>query len=491
MPAEETVLDYFFSNRGKPVFALKNMPPAVQSYFYMGVSRFPEMRERFLKMLRDKGCFEKVASAVSAGNSVEEALEPLSVFSAEKNAQIFFEFGHKSAGEGSGIFFVSEQNPIYATEMQQDFFFPMTTMEFSTRYAKRFSIDRVYWDPVLMKSEFAAEAKKAIAGNLELYEHCFELLMQRLREKRAVEELPEKVSVLDSLRFLIPLAAHTTVILGGNTRSVVEHFGKLLGYDDSFVKQYAIDCIAEASRIMPEYFSGLKADQAVVEREKRLRALGQELFGGGFSAVDENIKMFFDLPTEELALAQILYPYCNQTFQGVFEKVSSFNGKEKEEVFKAATEGRQNRAGPVRGFETRPIVFEIEAPWALWKDLKRNRMNLRFCQPLRGKAGFDTPELIKGSEIEKDYKGAMEGTSSLVEKVFEKHGNLANAVAAQGNRKRFLLCMGARQLTVLTELRTCGEGDKGYRRIASKMIELAKEKNPRLFGHIKDNYRKQ
>jgi thymidylate synthase ThyX len=116
-------------------------------------------------------------------------------------------------------------------------------------------------------------------------------------------------------------------------------------------------------------------------------------------------------------------------------------------------------------------------------------MNLRFQQEMRGLAGYDIPELIKGSEIEKDYKEAMQKTSDLVEKVFQKHGPLSKTVAAQGSRKRYLLCMGARQLTVLTELRTSGEGDKGYRRIASKMIEQAKDKNPRLFAHVKDNFK--
>ena len=178
----------------------------------------------------------------------------------EKNAQRFFEYGHKSAGEGSSIFFVSEQNPIYATEIQQDFYYPMTTMEYSTRYAKKFSLDRVYWDPVLIKSEFAAEAKETIAKNLELYESCFEILMQRLKEKKAKEELPAKVSVFDSLRFLIPIASYTTVILGGNTRASVELFGKLLSYEDSFTRHFTKSCIEEASKLMPEYFSEIKAD---------------------------------------------------------------------------------------------------------------------------------------------------------------------------------------------------------------------------------------
>ena len=97
--------------------------------------------------------------------------------------------------------------------------------------------------------------------------------------------------------------------------------------------------------------------------------------------------------------------------------------------------------------------------------------------------------MIKGGPLEKDYTQAMEKTSDLIEKIWEKHGLLANTVAAQGSRKRFLMCMGPRQLTVLTELRTCGEGDKGYRKIASKIIDLAKEKNPRLFGHVNDNFK--
>lgn len=492
MPAEETVLDYFFSNRDKPVFALKNMPPAVQSYFYMGVSRFPEMRQRFIKMLQDRGCLEAVAKAAEEGAKIEEAIKPLNDFSAEKNAQIFFEFGHKSAGEGSSIFFVSEQNPIYATEIQQDFFFPMTTMEFSTRYARKFGVDRVYWDPVLMKSGFAGEAKEVISRNLQLYENGFDLLMQRMQQQREKGDLPEKVSVLDSLRFLIPIAAHTAVILGGNTRSAIDHLRKLLGYEDSFVQEYAKACLAEAGRMMPEYFKGLKADQAAIEREKRLGAIAGQVFGKKFSAVKEDVKMFLDLPTEQLVLAQILYPYCNVPLEGILGKVNGFSEKEKAELLKAATVGRLDRSNPTRAFETRPIVFEIESPWALWKDFKRNRMNLRFHQPMRGKSGYAIPELIKESQIEKDYKNAMEKTSELVEKVFQKHGGvLSKTVAAQGSQKRYLLCMGARQLTVLAELRTSGEGDKGYRRIASKMIGLAKEKNPRLFGHINDNFKKQ
>ena len=60
MGEEEAILGHFFSNADKPVYALKNMPPAVQSYFYMGVSRFPKMRERFIKMLKDTVIADKV-----------------------------------------------------------------------------------------------------------------------------------------------------------------------------------------------------------------------------------------------------------------------------------------------------------------------------------------------------------------------------------------------------------------------------------------------
>jgi len=491
MGEEETVLDYFFSNKEKPIFAVKNMPPAVQSYFYMGVSRFPEMRERFLKMLEKEGILEKVAKAIEGGKGLEKALEPLRAFSAEKNRQIYLDFGHKSAAEGSSIFFVSEKNPIYATGIQQDFFFPMTTMEFSTRYAKKFSSDRVYYDPKLMESEFGEEARARIEANLELYEKGFEPLMERLRSLKEKQDLPEKISVLDSLRFLIPIACHTSVILGGNTRAVIEHFKKLLGFEDSFVKEYVKNCIEEGNKAMPEYFKDLKADKAVLEREKKLRELGERLFEKRFGKVRETVSLFYEKPTEELALAQIIYPYCSMPFEKVFETVSGLEEKGKEDIFKAATDGRENRTSPIRGLETRPLVFEVEAPWALWKDFKRNRLNLRFQQEMRGKAGFDVPELIKGSEIEKEYVGAMEKTSDLVERVWKKFGDLGKTVAAQGSKKRFLMTMGVRQLTCLTETRTCGEGDKGYRRIASRMIELAREKEPRLFAHVKDNFKKK
>jgi thymidylate synthase ThyX len=487
---EKTILRHFFTNADKPVFALRNMPQALQSYLFMGVSRFPSMRERFIKMLQEKGCAEKAEAAIKEGSQIEQALLPLTEFAAEKNKQVFFEFGHRSAAEGASIFLVSEQNPIYATEIQQDFYYPMTTMEFSTRYATKFSFDGIYWDPALLKTEFAGQAKQIMKKNLELYQQGFETLMQKLREKNAKEELPEKVSALDSLRFLIPIAAHTSVILGGNVRAVMEHLQKLLSYNDSFIQEYAKQCVQEAAKIFPEYFQGLKADEGAMQREKKLRAYAESAFAQKFKPVKENVKMFFDLPMEETALAQILYSYCNIPFEELLNKVSSFKSLERKELFKIATGDRKNRQNPARGFETRPIVFEIEAAWAMWKDFKRQRMNLRFQQPMRGLAGFDTPELIKGSELEKEYNSAMQKTSELIEKVYQKYGALGKTVAAQGNRKRFLLCMGARQLTVLTELRTSGEGDKGYRRIASEMIELAKQEKPLLFGHIQDNFKK-
>ncbi|MDP2974510.1 MAG: FAD-dependent thymidylate synthase [Candidatus Diapherotrites archaeon] len=263
---EDAILRHFFTNSDKPVFALRNLPGALQSYLFMGVSRFPSMRERFIKMLQEKGCLEKVAHAVKEGNKIEQAMQPLTEFAAEKNKQVFFEFGHRSAAEGASIFLVSEQNPIYATEIQQDFYYPMTTMEFSTRYATKFSFDRTYFDPVLLKSEFAGHAKQIMKRNLELYQQGFETLMQKLREKNAKEELPEKISVLDSLRFLIPIAAHTSVILGGNARAVMEHLRKLLSSNDNFVQQYAKQCVQEAAKIFPEYLQTLAADESISQR---------------------------------------------------------------------------------------------------------------------------------------------------------------------------------------------------------------------------------
>jgi hypothetical protein len=59
--------------------------------------------------------------------------------------------------------------------------------------------------------------------------------------------------------------------------------------------------------------------------------------------VKENVKMFFELGTEELALSQILYPYCNLSLEEIFDKVNGFSEQEKAELFKIATENRKNR----------------------------------------------------------------------------------------------------------------------------------------------------
>ena len=484
-PDSDIVLNHFFTNANRPIFSIWNMPSALQNYIYVGISRFPSVRERFLKILKQKNALEKVANNIRKNQSVDVVPEDVIKFAAERNSDIYFKWGHGSSSEGASVFIISEENPIYATEDQQDFYFPMTTMEFSTRYGTRYDIDHVYWDPTLMKSEFADEIKTIITQNFEIYKNGFDAVMQVASKKQS--DLSDKVSVLDAIRFIIPISAYTTVILGGNVRSVFEHFRKLMTNDDNFMKHFVNESLKELSKVVSGYFEKLEPDKHVIERNKRLREYAYEVFKKQFKPVKEDVQLFYGLPVEELALTQIIYPFCNLPFADVFDKISSLNESEKKELFELATLGRGNKKNPIRGFETRHLVFEIESPWALWKDFKRNRMNLRFHQEMRGLAGFDTPDLIKESEIAKEYETAQRKNSDLVERVYQKFGKMSRIVASQGCRKRYLLCMGSRQLTVLGELRTSGEGDRGYRRIASKMIELAKEKNPRLFGHIKNN----
>jgi thymidylate synthase ThyX len=486
-PNEELVLKYFFTNIDKPIFAIRNMPPALQNYMYAGVSRFPEMRTRFIKLLRTNNVLEKLAEAIAQNKSLEEILEGVIQFSSERNKEFYFNMRHSSSAEGASVFVVSEENPIFATETQQDFYFPKTTMEFSTRYARRFDMDHVYWDPVLMDSEFAEEIKSTFQRNFDIYAKAFDVIQELVTKEKT--ELDTKVSTLDTIRFLIPIAAYTTIILGGNTRAAIEHFTKLLSSEDNFVRDYAQQACAEFSKIIPGFFENLKADQNVIERNKKLREYAEALFKKKFSPVKTNVKLFYESPMEETVLTQILYPFCTIPFQEIFDIVSNFNDNERKELFDLANFGRENRKNPIRGFETRHLIYEIESPFGLWKDFKRNRMNLRFHQDMRGLAGFYTPPLIAKSPIAKEYEEAQKKNADLVEKVYQRFGSLSKAVASQGSNKRYLLTMGPRQLTVLGELRTIGEGDKGYRIIASKMISLAKEENPRLFAHIRDNYK--
>jgi len=482
----DVILNYFFTNSHKPIFSFRNLPPELQNYIYLGISRFPSVRGRFLKILKDKNVLEKIAEKVRSKASKVIPSEIVK-FAGERNSDIYFNRGHGSSSEGASVFVISEQNPIYATEDQQDFYFPMTTMEFSTRYATRFDIDHVYWDSTLMKSEFADEIKSSITKNFEIYKNGFNAVMRVASEKQ--RDQTNKPSVLDAIRFIIPISAHTTIILGGNVRAVFEHFRKLATIDDNFMKYYVKESLKELSKGVSGFFEKLKPDKHIIERNKRLLEYANEIFKNKFKPVKEDVSLFYELPIEEVALTQIIYPFCNLPFIDVYDKISSLNEGEKRELFEIATGGRRNKKNPIRGFETRHLIFEIETGWALWKDFKRNRMNLRFHQDTRGLAGFDTPDLVKESDIAKEYEKAQRKTSELVEGVYQKFGNKSRIVASQGSRKRYLLCMGPRQLTVLGEVRTSGEGDRGYRRIASRMIELAKEKNPRLFGHIKNNFK--
>lgn len=486
---EKTVLEYFFTNIDEPIYCMRRLPQSMQNYLYASISRFPDLRKRFLEVLKNEGVFEEVVKSIKTNKNVGQVMGKAVKFAEDRVADIYLERGHGSAGEGSFIFVVCEENPIYATAIQQDFFFPMTTMELSTRFSRAFNLERTYLDPVLMKSEFAEDIKKVLQRNFDLYNEGFKPLMDYYVEAGKKDDLSVKGSVLDSIRYCIPIAAYTGLVLGGNTRSIRHHFIRMLLNDDGFIKYYTKKSFEELSKISPQYFSNLTPDYDSIKRNQVLQQYADEMFKGKFIPTKENLTLIHSIPLEDQVLTQILYLFCNIPFLKILDKVSSLGNNEKKEIFEIATKNRKNRANPIRGFESRHLVFELETPWALWKDFKRNRMNLRFQQHMRGTAGFATPELIAGvKDFKKKYEDAMTETSELMERIHQKFGVMCRAAAAQASRKRYLLTMGPRQLTVLTELRTSGEGDKGYRRIASKMISLAKETNERLYSHIHDNF---
>ena len=208
------------------------------------------MRERFVKLLEEKNLLEKTAQAIQKNQNINEILKDVVDFTAGRNHEFYFNWKHYSSAEGAGVYVVSENNPIYGTSFQQDFYYPLTTMELSTRYSRKFSLDRVYWDSTLMNSEFKDEIKKVFAANFELYEKGFDVLMEVAKGRQT--DLKTKISALDSLRLLIPVAAYTTVIIGGNARAVFEHMKNLLSYNDNFTKDYAQKSLDELTERLEE-----------------------------------------------------------------------------------------------------------------------------------------------------------------------------------------------------------------------------------------------
>lgn len=490
--AERAVLERYFTNLDRPVFALRNLPEVVKGALFSRYSRTEKSLRRVLleEFINDpESGFTKLAGSPQSEDDMV----------AVRRAEEFYErvlvgYGDDSVAELAGAHVAVERASTLAAKALEDSRIGISPLEKSTRYVR---FDRPGPDGRFLYhrgSELANPAYEAAADELfRTYSGLVEPVTQAIRERFPQEQgetdrawkAATRAKALDLLRGLLPAGTLTNLGLFGNGRAFEYLITKLAAHELPECNALATSLHGELSLVIPSFVRraldpkyGGPAAERMVRVRRELEALTSP--GSRPDAERPSVKLVDHDPDAEAKVVRAaLFPLSDR----LLEQPAADPGA----VLDALLADRSNRRQrPPRALEHAEYTFEIVANFAAYRDLHRHRMLTQERQRLGTELGYDLPaglvELAVADGFERAAQKASEAHRTLER---ELGPALAQYVVPLAFRVRWYVRANLREVYHLCELRTTPQGHPDYRWIAQEMFRRVSEVHPRLAGYAR------
>ena len=490
---DKKVLNYFFTNIDKPVFASKNFNPEVWALMQARYSRSTAgLRQSFLKLLKeDTDNFEKLKDEITKTEGGLEAQH------ATEKAIQFMEkwvlgYGHSSVAEGAVIGLALEGVSILATKVIEDNRL-CSFIEKSTRYVS-FNESSFYIDETLKNSEFSQEIQELISLLFKTYEELHEPVLKHIK---SVAPRDEKTSVpaweracaarrFDAIRYLLPTCTKTSLGWTVNARQLAHGISKLMSHPLKEMNEIGESIKQEATKVIPSLVRYADKKDFLVNTDAEMEPKAKTIEIENSNA--EPVTLVQGPDNEDAIIASILYRYKQQPFNNILKKVKSMSAQEKEDVYDSYLKHMSEFDNPQRELEHEQFIFDIIIDYGAFRDLQRHRICTQTNQLFTTNLGYDIPKDITNAGVEDRYKEAMGKAKIIYEKVAEKYPLHAQYVLPLGYKKRYLMTINLRNLHHFIKLRTIPLAHESYRFIAYKVYEELKKNYPLLSKYIVCNY---
>jgi len=491
---DKKILDYFFTNTDKAIFATQNFHPEVWALMQARYSRSREgLRESFLKLLKEEPeNFKKLKE------EIEKTKGGMQVKHATEKAIQFMEkwvlgYGHSSIAEGAVIGLGLEGVSILATKIIEDNRL-CSFIEKSTRYVS-FDNSSFYIDEDLKNSEHYEEIKELLDLLFQTYKDLHEPVLEYVKkaaplEKDMTEAAWERACAarrFDAIRYLLPTCTKTSLGWTVNARQLAHAVSKLLSHPLKEANQIGEQIKGEASKVLPSLLKYADKKDYFIKTRKEMRELAKTI-DVEYANTDRVSLVKGPEDADDIIVAVILYRFKKQPFEKIMEKVKGMTKEEKEEVFDGYLKNMGEHDYPMRELEHAQFIFDIIIDYGAFRDLQRHRICTQTNQILTSELGYDVPKDIIEAGAEEKYRKAMDKAKELHEKIVDKFPLQAQYILPLGFRKRYLMTMNLREVYHLVKLRTTPLAHDSYRKIAYKVYEVMKEKYPMLSKYIVCNY---
>lgn len=494
------ILQRFVTSTSSNVFVLRNLPEVIKGALFSRYSRSSlGLRSLLLKefILNEETAFSAITGVQT--NAEADASETEDQIVAIKKAQNFYDrildgYGDDSIGELGGAHLALENISMLAAKTIEDSRIGGSPLEKSTRYIyfdQKVKGEYLYFrEPILMTSAFRDAYIKTCNFLFETYSALIPPLTDLMEKKFPKEHDVSKVAytaalrakVLDCLRGLLPASALTNMGMYGNGRFFETLLQKLNCHNLAEMQDIGRKSFQELSKVVPSFIR--RADPA--HKYQKAYSEYREMEGNDLKMLASRhakslskmqhagVRLIsYDQDSPTRVAAALLFEYCNTGMHELQEYCRALPEEELNRILDSASNFRENRRHKSpRALEHATFTFEIVADFGLYRDLQRHRMLTQNRQLLTCNFGYFIPHEIIGTEMEKQYRDAMDEAKNVYESIAEEFPEEAQYIVPMAYNIHWYFHVNLRSLQWLCELRSAPAGHPNYRFIAQ---ELAKQ----------------
>lgn len=494
------ILQRYVTSTSSNIFALRNLPEVIKGALFSRYSRSSlGLRSLLLKdfILNEETAFGAITGAHSNLEREESDLEDQIM--AIKKAQNFYDrildgYGDDSIGELGGAHLAIENISMIAAKNIEDCRIGGSPLEKSTRYIyfdQRVDGEYLYYrEPILMTSAFREIYIKTCNYLFETYSSLIPPLTELMEKRFPKEHDISKVAyaaalrakVLDCLRGLLPSSALTNMGMYGNGRFFETLIQKLNSNNLAEMQDVGRKSFQELSKVIPSF---IRRGEPVHKYQKAYAQFREQttsdLKGLSDRHTSSIAKMHhagvrlinYDLDSPSKVAAALLFEHCSAGLHELQEYCRTLPEEDLNRILDSGSNFRENRRQKSpRALEHAMFTFEIVADFGIYRDLHRHRMLTQDRQLLSCEYGYFIPHEIIDTEMEKQYREAMDEAKKVYDSIAEELPEEAQYIVPMGYNMHWYWHVNLRALQWICELRSAPAGHPNYRFIAQ---ELAKQ----------------
>jgi thymidylate synthase ThyX len=484
---EAEILERYFTNLDRPVFALVNLPEVVKGALFARYSRtHKSLRRLFL---------DEFADDIDAdSDGPDEATVGLGRAD-QLYDRVFLEYGDDSVAQLGGVHLACEQASNVLTKVLE-WGRLMAYLEQSTRYIAydtRLDGRYRYWrDPEVLDSKLGARYVAAMDALFDGYGAALPKVTEWARQTFPKEPGDSdfvwrqtiNAKACDAVRGMLPAASLSNLGIYGTGQAYEALLLRMRAHPLPEVRRYAQMMLEELRLVIPSFLKrvdredrGVAWSNYMAERRERTEAMAAHLLAGAEPEPRPLVTLVdYDPEGEDKILAAILYGASDLPEDQLAARVRTLAPEERFALLDAYVGERGNRRHkPGRAFERTGYRFDVLADYGAFRDLQRHRMLTIEWQPLSTSHGYDLPAPVVEAGVSDIFEQAMATSAELYDDLYESFPAHAGYAVALAYRIRFTMQMNAREAMHMIELRTTPQGHPAYRAVCLEMWRLIRE----------------